>query len=535
MHYAALTGRSDVVHVLLASGGDPTRRSREGVTPLDVARAENASAVVRQLTRAYAAIDGLDLSWGVVLEGELQAKRTAGLALWRWRAKHATLSRPYRCLLLWSGSETRIESSVTRIPLGPGCVVALEGKAPTRRFTIRPSATPTVITGAKTGPAGAGVPAAGGGGSAASSRSATPTGTPPGSPAPPSGPSRKPSTVVGVTAAEGAAAEAAGSGGAGGNADAIELAASSPEDAALWVAAITALIAEAAEAESRAALTLELMRQEGAHFASVVFAQPPPPAALPAGVASAAAGAAVANGTADASSKRPPPPPSRVSTVSPPPAPPRTDATAPSASPPPGTARSSRGSGSSVGSKTGGGAVGASSSAPPATNGGGTGGVAARQARGSGTTVSAAPLPPRGGGGGGAGSAGGSSASRAAAAAAAAAATTTTAAVPPVGLRGKALLALLSDTKAPAERRNAAAAALFQRVYRGRLARKLTAGWVRVVDPSDGDIYWYNTLTEVSSWVPPGYVAIEAPGGGGGGGGGAVAAGGGEGSGGGAH
>jgi len=51
-------------------------------------------------------------------------------------------------------------------------------------------------------------------------------------------------------------------------------------------------------------------------------------------------------------------------------------------------------------------------------------------------------------------------------------------------------------------------------------------------------IYWYNTLTEVSSWVPPGYVAIEAPpsgsrrgSGSGGGGGGGVGDGGGAGGG----
>ena len=48
-----------------------------------------------------------------------------------------------------------------------------------------------------------------------------------------------------------------------------------------------------------------------------------------------------------------------------------------------------------------------------------------------------------------------------------------------------------------------AAAHAIQRIVRGRRARALVAGWTRIVD-EDGDIYWYNVITEESSWVPPG-------------------------------
>ena len=45
---------------------------------------------------------------------------------------------------------------------------------------------------------------------------------------------------------------------------------------------------------------------------------------------------------------------------------------------------------------------------------------------------------------------------------------------------------------------------VLQRSFRGHKARCTVRGWARVVDPSDGDIYWFNVTTGVSSWFPPG-------------------------------
>jgi hypothetical protein len=58
--------------------------------------------------------------------------------------------------------------------------------------------------------------------------------------------------------------------------------------------------------------------------------------------------------------------------------------------------------------------------------------------------------------------------------------------------------------KKKGEKEAGKAAALIQRLMRGRLARKVVRGWVRVVDKADGDVYWYNTEKKTSSWFPPG-------------------------------
>jgi hypothetical protein len=52
-------------------------------------------------------------------------------------------------------------------------------------------------------------------------------------------------------------------------------------------------------------------------------------------------------------------------------------------------------------------------------------------------------------------------------------------------------------------------AVLMQRLYRGRVARRLTAGWTRVV-AADGDVYWYNKGRAQSSWYAPGNEPPEA-------------------------
>jgi len=46
---------------------------------------------------------------------------------------------------------------------------------------------------------------------------------------------------------------------------------------------------------------------------------------------------------------------------------------------------------------------------------------------------------------------------------------------------------------------------LLQNAARRFLARRCVVGWVRCVDEDDGDIYWFNEVTGVSSWWPPGH------------------------------
>jgi WW domain len=48
------------------------------------------------------------------------------------------------------------------------------------------------------------------------------------------------------------------------------------------------------------------------------------------------------------------------------------------------------------------------------------------------------------------------------------------------------------------------ASRLLQRVARGFLARRAVRNWQKVVDKEDGDVYWFNAATGVSSWYPPG-------------------------------
>jgi hypothetical protein len=47
-------------------------------------------------------------------------------------------------------------------------------------------------------------------------------------------------------------------------------------------------------------------------------------------------------------------------------------------------------------------------------------------------------------------------------------------------------------------------AKVVQRIVRGHRARKLVRGWIRCIDEENGDIYWFNTVTGVSSWFAPG-------------------------------
>lgn len=67
----------------------------------------------------------------------------------------------------------------------------------------------------------------------------------------------------------------------------------------------------------------------------------------------------------------------------------------------------------------------------------------------------------------------------------------------------KAREALVQSLSPPKPLLTEARAALeLQRSYRGHRARSLVRNWTRVVD-DDGDIYWFNTKTGVSTWLPP--------------------------------
>jgi ankyrin repeat protein len=108
LHYAAFCGHTDCVHVLLAAGSDASARTKDGLTPADLAAAERRTGALRLLSGSYTRVEGLDLSHGIVMEGKLLGRRSPesfGAMLWRWKPKYAVLSRTHRALLMWSGGQ----------------------------------------------------------------------------------------------------------------------------------------------------------------------------------------------------------------------------------------------------------------------------------------------------------------------------------------------------------------------------------------------------------------------------------------------
>lgn len=415
LHFAALVGRSDLVHVLLMGGADPHRRTREGVTPYDIARAEGRLAVVRQLREASAHVDGVDLSWGVLLEGELQAKRGSGFSLFAWRNKFAVLSRPARALLLWSGTRTKPESAIHRIPMDTIGRVQHDVKGGARRFTIRAAAD---------------------------------SGEP------------------------------------------LELGAASVEDAALWVSAIRALQAEVVEEEARRAAETDVVaaaiaplaaeRLETSAFVSRILRH--------VGRAEAREAAAGASAGASGAGKAAPEP--------------RVAPTAANAAPSAAAATTTGVGGSSTQGASA--AAAAAAAAPAASMISSAGGPAAIAAT---SPPSLALVPPAGAAETGISSSASSGPSF------------SPASPPPPssGEAGSESGSLTASQRAPASASAAApagpaslekrqrSALIIQRVFRGHWARRKLRGWIRVVDDSvtPPDIYWYNVVTEVSSWTRP--------------------------------
>jgi hypothetical protein len=127
--------------MLLSAGGDPLRRNRDKLTPIDVAKAEGREAVVKLLTGAYTKVENLDFSHGVVIEGTLKAKRegnSIGVMLFRWKSKHVLLSRFYRALFAWNGGPTSVDGPVTRIKLDNIATVTHDAKSASSNFVIKP-------------------------------------------------------------------------------------------------------------------------------------------------------------------------------------------------------------------------------------------------------------------------------------------------------------------------------------------------------------------------------------------------------------
>jgi len=104
--------------------------------------------VQRVLESTWQRVEGLDFSHGVVLEGELMAKRGAGglAALFRWKGKHVVLSRHYRALFVWTGSGAaaggapKVDGPVTRLRLDSIEAVVHDAKAKSKTLVIRPRA-----------------------------------------------------------------------------------------------------------------------------------------------------------------------------------------------------------------------------------------------------------------------------------------------------------------------------------------------------------------------------------------------------------
>lgn len=132
LHYAAFCGLTDAAHLLIAGGADPQRRNRDGLTPADVAKAEGKTTVHKLLTGTWTKVENLEFGHGVVLEGELKAKRSGdslGSGLFKWRVKYVVLSRHYRALFAWAGSATHVDGPVTRLKLDNVDTVLHDAKA----------------------------------------------------------------------------------------------------------------------------------------------------------------------------------------------------------------------------------------------------------------------------------------------------------------------------------------------------------------------------------------------------------------------
>lgn len=143
LHYAAFCGHTDASYVLISAGADAGRRNRDGLTPADIAKAEGKESVLKLLSGQWTKADNLDFGHGVVLEGELRAKKAGdSISIFKWKMKYAVLSRHYRALFLWAGSATAVEGPVTRLKLENIEAVTIDSKTVSRHNLA--SAFPTV-------------------------------------------------------------------------------------------------------------------------------------------------------------------------------------------------------------------------------------------------------------------------------------------------------------------------------------------------------------------------------------------------------
>lgn len=145
LHYAAFSGLTDIAHMLITGGADPQRKNKDGLTAADIAKLENKVPVYKLLTGTWTHVENLDFGHGVILEGELKVKRSEteakGFAssFFQWKSKYVVLSRHYRALFIWNGNPTHVEGPVTRCKLENIDAIIHDAKSGSKKFTIRPT------------------------------------------------------------------------------------------------------------------------------------------------------------------------------------------------------------------------------------------------------------------------------------------------------------------------------------------------------------------------------------------------------------
>jgi ankyrin repeat protein len=147
LHFACLCGHVDAAHSLLSAGADCHAAARGGLTPATAATIEGHVDVLRllkslgvvpslaTLARSKSVLDSgmgavpvvpvgsretlpftsgheLTLTHGIALEGAVKIKR--GTGLFRWAMQYLVASRAMRCLLMWSGDESKVEGGEIR-------------------------------------------------------------------------------------------------------------------------------------------------------------------------------------------------------------------------------------------------------------------------------------------------------------------------------------------------------------------------------------------------------------------------------------
>lgn len=117
LHLACYCGHMGCARKLIAAGADPKKPSRDGKTAIETAKRKGHLELAAMLTAVPpvpTADVGLDLTYGVVIEGRLLVRRGAEKA---FTERYAVYSRLYSALFFWVGTREKAAGAVRKLRL----------------------------------------------------------------------------------------------------------------------------------------------------------------------------------------------------------------------------------------------------------------------------------------------------------------------------------------------------------------------------------------------------------------------------------